>query len=360
LEHPSGVNGTGGVIVDMSNSTMAELLVHVWSVWEIQTMVLLSFMLQLFLLATGSLRRRNTNGVLRALIWLGYVGADLVAVYALGLFSQYEEKYKLGRESFGDILPFLWVPFLLVHLGGQDSITAFSIEDNNLWLRHLLNLTTQGIVALYIFWKSFHRINSSILIPAMFVFVSGIIKYGERVWALKSASRNGLGKSVEFNSSAGLQNNSKESYALQTVLLGRGLFVGRTVLQLGDDAQEKLEDDFEMKCEDREEKLKMVVMELGMMFDLLYTKANVLQRWTGVLFRCASQTLMVVALLLFLLMRSEKGAHHNKVNVVISYTLFTGAIFMEACSVAVVMASPWTRAHWNESSFSRMFRAVHC
>jgi hypothetical protein len=36
---------------------------------------------------------------------------------------------------------------------------------------------------------------------------------------------------------------------------------------------------------------------------------------------------------------------------VISFTLFTGAIFIEACSVAVVMASPWTRAHWNESSF---------
>jgi hypothetical protein len=55
-------------------------------------MVLLSFMLQLFLLATGNLRRRNTNGVLRALIWLGYMGADLVAVYTLGVFSQYEEK----------------------------------------------------------------------------------------------------------------------------------------------------------------------------------------------------------------------------------------------------------------------------
>jgi hypothetical protein len=120
------------------------------------------------------------------------------------------------------------VPFLLVHLGGQVSITAFSVKDNNLWLRHLLNLAAQGVVAVYIFWKSFHRINSSILIPVMFVFVSGIIKYGGGyVWALKSASRNGLGKSVKFNSSAGLHNNSrnevyrrsKESYALQTVLL---------------------------------------------------------------------------------------------------------------------------------------------
>jgi hypothetical protein len=76
---------------------------------------------------------------------------------------------------------------------------------------------------------------------------------------------------------------------------------------------------------------------------------------------------MVVAFLLFLL-RSQKGAHHNKVNVVISYTLFTGAIFMEASSVVVVMASPWTRALLNESSFlhglcnyaTSIFKAVQC
>jgi hypothetical protein len=113
---------------------------------------------------------------------------------------------------------------------------AFSIEDNNLWLRHLLNLATQGFLTLYVIWKSFHRINYSILVPAMLVFVSGIIKYGERVWALKTAGRNGLGELVKFNSP---MYPSKESYALQIVLLARGLFVGRTVLQVGDNAQEK-------------------------------------------------------------------------------------------------------------------------
>lgn len=129
-------------MIHIRNSIMAESLMQEWNVWETQIMVLLSFVLQLFLLATGSLRRRHMSGLLRALIWLSYVGADLVAVYALGLFSQYEDKYMCGRESFGDTLPFLWVPFLIVHLGGQDSISAFSLEDNNLWLRHLLNLGT--------------------------------------------------------------------------------------------------------------------------------------------------------------------------------------------------------------------------
>lgn len=331
---------------------MAESLVQEWNVWETHTMVLLSFMLQLFLLASGSLRRRNISGLLRALIWLCYVGADLVAVYALGLFSRYEDKYKLGRKSFGDTLPFLWAPFLLVHLGGQDSITAFSLEDNNLWMRHLLNLGSQGILALYVLWRSFDRISYSILFPAILVFLSGIIKYGERVWALKGASRNCLSKSSTNLSSQVKYFNrfadSKESYALQAVLLARGLFVGRTVFQLGNEAVAILGTDFK-QYHDREEKLKMVVMELDMMFDLLYTKAYVLQRRTGVLFRCAAQALMVTALVVFMI-RIRREDTHNKVNVTITYTLFGGAIFIETCCVVAAMVSPWTRAHLKESS----------
>ncbi|KAK3140812.1 hypothetical protein QOZ80_5AG0406140 [Eleusine coracana subsp. coracana] len=168
-------------------------LPELWNKWEIQLMVLLSFILQVFLLLIGSIRRRKISGFVRVSIWLSYVGADSVAVFALGLLSHYEEK--LRSQSFGDTLPFLWIPFLLVHLGGQDSITAFSIEDNNLWLRHLLNLGIQGSLALYIFWKSIQSIHGEVLVPAAFVFVSGIIKYGdsmgtkewepERPWQIK-------------------------------------------------------------------------------------------------------------------------------------------------------------------------------
>uniref|UniRef100_A0A0D9Y3Q2 DUF4220 domain-containing protein n=1 Tax=Oryza glumipatula TaxID=40148 RepID=A0A0D9Y3Q2_9ORYZ len=343
-------------------------LQQVWDKWEIQLMVLLSFMLQLFLLLTGRLRRRSINSLLRVLIWLAYVGADLVAVYALGLFSQYEEKYMLGRHSFEDTLPLLWVPFLLVHLGGQDSITAFSIEDNNLWLRHLLNLGVQVTLCFYIFWKSIDRINSRVLITAAFVFASGVIKYGERTWALKSGSRDGLGKSSMISSkkeqSPRRSNRNDDipsrmgraSYALQTVLLARGLFVGRTVLQLGYGVQEKLGNYFKTNSQEleAEEKLKLLAMELSMMFDLLYTKTMVLQSRVGWVFRCASQVFMVVAFILFLQLQTEKHAsynHNGVVNVAISYTLFVGAIFIEACSVAMVLASPWTKAHLEEGTF---------
>ena len=50
-----------------------------------------------------------------------------------------------------DLLAF-WVPFLLVHRGGPDTITAFALEDNELWLRHLFSLEFQLGVTLYVFW----------------------------------------------------------------------------------------------------------------------------------------------------------------------------------------------------------------
>jgi hypothetical protein len=34
----------------------------------------------------------------------------------------------------------LWAVVLLVHLSRQDTMTAYSLEDNRLWKRHLLTL----------------------------------------------------------------------------------------------------------------------------------------------------------------------------------------------------------------------------
>lgn len=138
------------------NST-TDGLVQLWNEWEIQLVVLLSFILQIFLFFTGRIRRCNINMLLRLIIWLAYVGADMVAVYALGLISQNVQSANISSVGFSrssNQLAFFWVPFLLIHLGGQDTMTAFSIEDNNLWLRHLLNLCIQVFLALYAFWKS--------------------------------------------------------------------------------------------------------------------------------------------------------------------------------------------------------------
>ncbi|GJM94505.1 hypothetical protein PR202_ga11153 [Eleusine coracana subsp. coracana] len=47
-------------------------LPELWNKWEIQLMVLLSFILQVFLLLIGSIRRRKISGFVRVSIWLSY------------------------------------------------------------------------------------------------------------------------------------------------------------------------------------------------------------------------------------------------------------------------------------------------
>ena len=108
--------------------------IDLWNQWAIQILVLLSFTLQVVLLLAG-IRRRKAPTVLRLLLWLAYQLADSTAIYALGHLS-------LSSTPRDHQLVAFWAPFLLLHLGGQDTMTAFSMEDNALWKRHLLSLAT--------------------------------------------------------------------------------------------------------------------------------------------------------------------------------------------------------------------------
>nr|CAB3483986.1 unnamed protein product [Digitaria exilis] len=83
---------------------------------------------------------------------LAYHGGDAVAIYGLAtLFNRHK-----GDEatSSNKALEVAWAPILLIHLGGCDGVTAYNIEDNELWTRHLLTAVSQVTVAIYVFSKS--------------------------------------------------------------------------------------------------------------------------------------------------------------------------------------------------------------
>ncbi|PUZ64089.1 hypothetical protein GQ55_3G116100 [Panicum hallii var. hallii] len=80
-----------------------------------------------------------------------------------------------------------WAPFVLVHLGGQDTITAFSKQDNELYWRHLLNLVTQVAVAGYVVGKASWP-DARLRAAVALVFLSGCFKYAERIGCLYMAS----------------------------------------------------------------------------------------------------------------------------------------------------------------------------
>ncbi|KAL6843320.1 hypothetical protein ACP4OV_027033 [Aristida adscensionis] len=232
-----------------------EDLIKLFNDWEIQMLVVLSFTLQVFLFFTGGLRQQRTKLFLRFSIWMAYLGADLVAVYALGYLSRHTDA-TVGCGTLGRTHPlaFFWAPFLLIHLGGQDTITAFSMEDNNLWLRHLLNMMVQIVLATYIFWKSIGR---------------------------------QCGSSIS------------------------------------------------------DEALSLVDIELGIVYNDLYTKSVVTRTKSGIMFRCISQVAAVVAFMMFL---AADRQGYSRTDIAITYSLFIGGYFLEVCAVLNFLKSPWTWA----------------
>lgn len=150
---------------------------QLWNEWEIQCLVLVSFFLQVFLLFFAGFRKRHRSRVLSLLLWLAYLSADTVAVFILG---------RLTRVGGDDSLVLFWALFMLLHLGGQDTMTAFSMEDCALWKRHLLNLATQVALAIYIVGKQW-RGNKQLVAPMVLIFISGTAKYMERIWILGRA-----------------------------------------------------------------------------------------------------------------------------------------------------------------------------
>ncbi|XP_039120652.1 uncharacterized protein LOC120257107 [Dioscorea cayenensis subsp. rotundata] len=173
-------------------------LKRIWNAWNLQAFMLASLSLQIILIFSGSLRKRNSSWWVSLILWSAYLLADWVATFALGILSKTQDDHdcKSAEHSLkqnAELLAF-WSPFLLLHLGGPDTITAFSLEDNELWMRHLLGLVFQVCVALYAFMKSLP--DTRLIVPAFLMFLAGIINYGERSWSLMCASVDGLRKSM--------------------------------------------------------------------------------------------------------------------------------------------------------------------
>ncbi|KAM6545401.1 hypothetical protein CsatB_026137 [Cannabis sativa] len=165
---------------------------EIWKEWNIRGIILFSLALQAFLIMVAPFRKRTSNKFFIFLLWMSYLLADWAASFTVGHISSKQnddsgrDKGCYANNKADDIIQAFWAPFLLLHLGGPDTITAFSLEDNELWLRHLLALVTQVLATAYVFIQT---VPGNILWkPTMVMFIGGIIKYVERTRALYKAS----------------------------------------------------------------------------------------------------------------------------------------------------------------------------
>ncbi|GLJ21267.1 hypothetical protein SUGI_0390520 [Cryptomeria japonica] len=140
--------------------------------WLVRILLLTSMTLQVILVVLGARRYLSSSGILRFLVWGAYISTDAVAISALGTMM-----HSARRGIYG-----IWAPVLLMHLGGPDAISAYSMADNELWLRHGFNMVYQVGVTGYIIYGS--SLKGDPLAAAILLSLVGFAKYAERTLAL--------------------------------------------------------------------------------------------------------------------------------------------------------------------------------
>ncbi|XBI42664.1 hypothetical protein VPH35_107520 [Triticum aestivum] len=175
-----------------------------WDEWQLRILVLASLFIQYFLFFSSAVRRFALPAWLRLFMWLSYLGGDALAIYGLAtLFNRHKQlptdgsglevvlEYPCRKCSGFEQFTLLWTPFLLIQLGGQHPMTAYSIEDKELWTRHAITVVSQVTVALYVFCMSWSG-EKRLLQAAILLFIVGIVRSVQKPWALKNSTISGM------------------------------------------------------------------------------------------------------------------------------------------------------------------------
>ncbi|XP_031257819.1 uncharacterized protein LOC116115826 [Pistacia vera] len=322
-------------------------------------------MVQIILVVFGTRRKRDPRILIKFAVWSAYLSADWVATVALGNLASIQEDNNNNVTKANNILQAFWAPFLLINLGGPDSITAYSLEDNELWSRHFLSLVVQVGVAVYVSFRSWSFTALTFLsIP---VFVTGIVKYGERTYALRSASSQqfkeallsanpiaenalmrmeteGFERKIQIENIRKFRAGHSERKELQHYLDAHFLFKRLEYLfsnlLLG--LSERADCYNIIHSKSARDAFTLVAIELGFMYDVLYTKASFVYSRLGILLRCISFLSCLAAFILFRILIDLRD-YPDLNDVSITYTLLAGVVFLELYSSVKLVFSDWTK-----------------
>ncbi|XP_074284356.1 uncharacterized protein LOC141608956 [Silene latifolia] len=351
--------------------------------------MLTSLLIQVILMIFAPRRKSVGNGLLHFFMWLLYLSADAVALYTIGLISKNKFPGDSDRVNQGcqvaqnaELLAF-WAPFLLLHLGGPDTITALALQDNELWHRHALQLVTQLGLTVYVFYRAFASKSVALLLPTMLMFIDGCVKYIERTCALYSASVENIRDSItrkpeetspnytrlmeEYYSAksanipvtlkdAGIRGESstdESSYVTSSSDNWNDVKENDDMVRDAHNCYMKVQGllaDAYLSLKDREESrlfflkkpaseaIRIIEIELNLVYDILYTKAFLLQRKQAYA-RVLCFLAVVTSLVLFSI--SYKRSNYQGLDVVVTFALLGGAITLDLCAAIMLVLSDW-------------------
>ncbi|XP_045791584.1 uncharacterized protein LOC123886296 [Trifolium pratense] len=336
---------------------------------ELRLMVLFSLSIQCILILFGAKRQSWTNIYLRIILWSAYLFADWLATTSLGVLSN--KSHCVEPEH---AIVALWGPILLLHLGGQDTITAYSMEDNALWSRRLVTYIGQVVAAILIFLRS--RTYTDLNSLAILIFIAGFIKIGERIWVLwrassqqfkeslfpdpdpgpnyarymetyNSASYEGYRVNVEFliqspstsDDAAAAVDHYTYGPAVTVRTANRLLKISKLLFaDLILSFQDVSESRSSLLSGNGKRGFEVMEIELGFMYDVFYTKAPIVYSFIGCFLRFATLSCSIIVCVFFFIKENQ----YPRIDVVITGVLLLGAIVFDMYSVISMLFSDWT------------------
>ncbi|XBI97665.1 hypothetical protein VPH35_017999 [Triticum aestivum] len=340
-----------------------------WINWASQIGVLVSLGCQIILHLSANVRRWSGSFLPRVPLWLAYQLADTTATYAAGQLL-----YSSSTPQDHQLVAF-WAPFLLLHLGGPDNITAYALEDNKFWGRHLLSFLVQVAGATYVFYK--HIVGGEIFftLAATLVLVVGVAKYFERTCALRSANFSSLQSSFKaqardkhhkhfYIEHQDWYNDLEDELVLQRAhslfhICKRGIV--DSVVEVDPDGPTEVESQEKEIIRglrgNPEQMWRVMEMELSLMYDILYTKAGVIHSMVGYCIRVMSPLAIATSIVLFQLSGKDS---YSQLDVDITYTLLGGALVLEMKSLLGALGSSWALAFLCSTRWDWLRHSVLC
>ncbi|KAL8143715.1 hypothetical protein V2J09_016747 [Rumex salicifolius] len=343
-------------------------LTTLWKDLNIQTLVLTSFAFQLILIVVAPFRKQTSNTIIVVSIWLSYLLADWVAAQAIGLISKALDANCASHTMSSDTTLFtFWAQFLLLHLGGPDTITALSLEDNELWLRTGLHLGVQAYFTISILLYS---VKNHIIIwaPTILILLAGVIKYLERILSLFH------GRLAKYS-----EDEDSDYYAKRIKEYDRSWDIAvRSLIQGSTDQSELTEIhmvrhafyffqyykrvyvDQEFTFNEREqsrlyffkrtskEAFRVLEFQLSFTYDAFYTKMVIIQKTIWKMLRYFVMFIEVSCLVVWLFFTKKHGFRDYEIR--ITHTLLIGAIVVEFFAYIRIQLSNWTIAEVKKGS----------
>ncbi|XP_061963219.1 uncharacterized protein LOC133687899 [Populus nigra] len=312
---------------------------ELWNEWQIRSLMLLGLLLQIILTVLGE-RRKYTVG-LGDILWLAYLSADSVAIFSLGILAR-----SVANTTNPNLIPVFWAPILLVHIGGPGTISAYSMHEvDKLLINHLLQLVTRVGVVGYVLFRL--RENAFMLV-AIPIFISGMIKYGERIWVLKrSKESNNLSQQPSAKRPCIpikdlLISSTESSREVRYLHEARLLFKtsNKMLFQNLDLVYFDQEITYFLVSEKKAEgAFQLTEIELGLKYDRLYSKVATIS-WPRFILRSVTFLSSIFALVSFSIMIKSKSVY-SEIDRIISYVLLSGVVCLESYSIIGHLFSDW-------------------